>query len=229
MLAFRISWIILIALCSCSNNQKHTYSSVQASLTKKTAKKEMTSNDNILLSGDSLQVNIDGKKMSVFATGNIIGKPYQGIYEVGQNGAILKKAVMRFDNHIIFTTFIDLGMGYKAYLYAFKPSNKKLLIHTEFKEPFIYSSAGIFLIDRKYCKIFSIGKPQWYGDKKALITPVSIFSLKQKEFSFLKNIYEIGDQSETGDSLLVFYKHSLANNAIDAKILPEKWWSSFEK
>jgi hypothetical protein len=148
---------------------------------------------------------------------------YTGIYEIKKD-AINKSDHLLLNNSICFTTYEDLGMGYRGYLYVYKPNTHNLVKDRQFKHNYLYSSAAIFIIDRRTNRIFAVDKPEWYDQKGTLITVASMYSINESLYNPLKNIYEKGDQLKNDILLTQFYYRSLVNNGKNGTILPDGWW-----
>ena len=151
---------------------------------------------------------------------------YNGIYELRSDSLIRRKFLIT-KNLAFITTFEDLGQGIRSYLYTFDLAHKSLIRDTAFKRDYLYSSAGIFVIDAGGNKIFSIGKSAWYDLKKELITPASLFEVKGRYFNFEKNIYEpgeLGDETPSDSSIVSFFKGAISTSSNRVSVLPGDWW-----
>ncbi|MFB0493888.1 hypothetical protein ABID99_000125 [Mucilaginibacter sp. OAE612] len=148
---------------------------------------------------------------------------YSGIYEIKGNSFKRHKSLI-FNNHAFLTTCEDLGKGIRAYLYVFDIRSKSLIKDSTFKRKFLYSSAGIFIVDRKTNRIFSVDKPEWYDAKEENIIPASISYIRGDYFENLKNVYKVGDEIPTDTSLVSFFNESMAASSKDVLLLPNDWW-----
>lgn len=150
---------------------------------------------------------------------------YSGIYDLKEKSFKRHKSLI-FNNHAFLTTSEDLGKGIRGYLYVFDIRNKALIKDSTFKRNSLYSSAGIFIIDRKTNRIFSVDKPEWYDAKQQNIIPASISYIKGGYFENLKNVYMVGDEVPTDTALVSFFNKSMAANSKDVLPLPNDWWKS---
>ena len=150
---------------------------------------------------------------------------YSGIYEV-KGGSFKRYKSIIFNNHAFLSTSEDLGKGIRGYLYVFDIRNKSLVKDSTFKRNSLYSSAGIFMIDRNTDRIFSVDNPEWYDAKQQNIIPASISYIKGGYFEYLKNVYKVGNEVPTDTSLVTFFKQSMTTNSKVVLPLPNDWWKS---
>ena len=153
---------------------------------------------------------------------------YNGIYEIKGNSFRRHKSLI-FNNHAFLTTAEDLGKGIRTHLYVFDIRNKSLIKDPIFKRNYLYSSAGIFIIDRSTHRILSVNKPEWYDAKQENIIPASISYIKGIYFENLKNVYKVGDEIPGDTSLVSFFNKSMAANNKEVLVLPKDWWKTNEK
>jgi len=226
----RIALLCLFILASCSNEQKNSHHLASLQSSKKNIGKHFIADTNFILIGDSICVSLNGTGYCVSSNNNgIIGKSYKGILEVDPNGIVYKKQAVLFNDYVLFSTYEDLGQGYRGYLYAFRKSDGVLANEPELKRNYVYSSAGIFIIDNKTNKLFAINRPQWYDKKQLLITTVSMFSLESNKFKNNLNVYAEGTLTETDRSIADFFWKSLSDNAKRAQLLPDDWSKTIGK
>lgn len=173
---------------------------------------------------DSTCMLIGGKNYCVL-TDSILGKQpaFRGIYEVS-NDTIIRNYAIIIGSHVLFTTYDDVGIGYRAYLFAFDINKKVLIKDVQFKQNYLYSSGGVFVIDRKLKNIFSIGKGEFYEKKQIWFTGASMYKIKGSSYQAIKNVYVEGEKNGSDTALIDFYNTSLINNAKNGIILPENWW-----
>ena len=127
------------------------------------------------------------------------------------------------NNLIFFTTYYDVGMGYRGFLFVFDINKKRLVRDGDFKKNYLFSAQGVFFIDTVTNKIFTINKPDWYRHPKiGFTTSASMYAIRDDHFKYLKAIYEIGELYEDS-SLTKFYQRSLSNNGKRGKIVPVSW------
>ena len=150
---------------------------------------------------------------------------YMGIIESKKNSFERHKSLI-INNYAFLTTSEDLGRGIRSYLYVFDIRNKSLIRDSLFKHNYLYSSAGIFVIDRSTLKIFSVDKPDWYDAKQEEIIPASISSIKGYYFEYLKVVYKIGVDIPSDSSLVSFFYKSMLTNDKEVFELPKDWWKS---
>lgn len=148
---------------------------------------------------------------------------YDGIYELRGNSFKKHKSLI-FNYHAFVITSEDLGKGIRGYLYVFDTRNKSLIKDFTFKRNSLYSSAGIFIIDRNTHRIFSVDKPEWYDAKQENIIPASISYIKGNYFENLRNVYKVGGEAPTDTELISFFNKSMAANSKDVLPLPSDWW-----
>lgn len=133
---------------------------------------------------------------------------------------------MVFNGYAMVTTFEDLGMGIRGYLYVFNTRNKLLIRDTAFQRAYLYSSAGIFIIDPVSEKIFSIDKPEWYDKKNEGIIPASIDCIKGPYFKDLRIVYKVGSEIPEDKALISFFKGAMDGDSREALGLPKDWWKT---
>ena len=126
------------------------------------------------------------------------------------------------NNLIYFTTYGD-GIGHKGYLYVFDPNKKKLVREMEFKHNYLYSFWGMFVIDRKTNKIFSVN-PGWYDQQTVPIVAASMYSIKGGNFKLHKLVYDRLDHIQQDTTIVRFYHKSLADNAKHGLLFPKEGW-----
>ncbi|WP_133999243.1 hypothetical protein [Dinghuibacter silviterrae] len=148
---------------------------------------------------------------------------YNGIYEL-TGKSIKKHKSITFNNLIFVTTSEDLGDGIRGYLYVFNTRNKLLIRDTTFKRDYLYSSAGIFIIDSSSQRICSIDKPEWYDEKQEGIIPASIARIKGAYFDEYKTVYKVGEDIPEDSSLVSFFNEAIAGNSKEVLDLPKDWW-----
>jgi hypothetical protein len=201
---------------------------------KPTSSRDVTSKSPIDINADSLMKlsSIENNKYLTFDTLKFLipknlninsSNVYSGIYEIKGNSFKRRKSLI-FNNHAFLTTSEDLGKGIRGYLYVFDIRNRLLIRDSTFKRNSLYSSAGIFIIDRNTNRIFSVDKPEWYDAKQQNIIPASISYIKGNYFENLKNVYKVGDEVPTDTSLVSFFHKSMAANSKDVLPLPNDWW-----
>lgn len=173
MTNFRIiAGIGLIVLASCQQSNKsdiQTFKSKRPDTSKNTSK-PFSSSDMLYVRNDSLYIVTD-KHIYRFANDSTINykNPFQAIYQIN-NSSIVKSYNLLLNNLVYFATCEDLGTGYRGYLYVLDIKKHKLIYDRSFKHNYLYSSVGIFIIDRHNKKVFSIGKPEWYEKKQTEFT-----------------------------------------------------------
>ena len=220
-----ISGICLALFSACRQSEKPGVNNSPAttSVILKNAAKTASGSEHLYLKNDSLYIVADKKVYAIAKDTSINYKnPFAAIYQIGKD-SITRSYSLVLNNLVYFTTYEDLGQGYRANLYVFDAKTHRLVYNQAFKHYYLYSSAAIFIIDRNNNKIFSIGKPGWYERKQTLVTSASMYSAYGSHFKFYKNIYEGGDKTDR-TALMKFYHHSLTNNAKRGLTLPENWW-----
>ena len=201
---------------------------------KPTSSRDVTSKSPIDINADSSMKlsSVENNKYLTFDTLKFLipkdlninsSNVYSGIYEIKGTSFKRHKSLI-FNNHAFITTSKDLGRGIRGYLYVFDIRNKSLIKDSTFKRNSLYSSAGIFIIDRNTNRIFSVDKPEWYDAKQENIIPASISYIKGGYFENLKNVYKVGDEIPTDTSLVSFFNKSMATNSKDVLSLPSDWW-----
>jgi len=206
------SMAFAIGFLSCKNPQKIKTTDGSVTSIKKTIKPS----DSIpvplhfYLKSDSLCILINKKSYCIPGDAGINYKhALPGIYQIS-NRSIKRNYGLFLNNKIYFTTYDDVGKGHRGYLYIFDMKNKSFINDKEFKRDYLYSSAGVFIIDTGMNRIFTINNPEWYDKNKTFSTCASMYSVSGKHYKFFRNIYETGEQ--TDDSLLVkFFDKSLTN------------------
>lgn len=150
---------------------------------------------------------------------------YNGIYEV-KPSALVRNKVLISNNLVFFTTFEDLGKGIRAYLYAFDISRKSFIRDSSFSRNYLFSGAGIFVIDPYTSRIFAVDRSVWYDAKQENIIPASVFEVKGGRFQITQNLYQIANEPPVDTALLSFFKNSTDINGKGVFILPENWSDS---
>jgi len=219
---------LALTLVSCSNSHDSSKSIALVVKPVKNSKKlkihdPLAAPKNLYLKNDSAFIIIDKTTYCIPKAESIDFKnSFPAIYEINKD-SIKKSDGLDLHRFIYFTTYDDVGMGYRGYLYVFDTRKKILIKDRQFKHNYLYSSAAIFVIDRRTNKIFSIDKPGWYDKKNTAIVSASMYSIAGNKFKFFKNIYDsCGDAEDT--SIIRFYRRSLMNNGKHGKVLPENWW-----
>ena len=147
---------------------------------------------------------------------------YNGIYEVKSN-ALVRRKVLISNNLAFFTTFEDLGKGIRAYLYAFDVSHKSFVRDSSFRRNYLYSAAGIFVIEPRTNRIFAVDKSEWYDAKQQNILPASIYEVRGGYYENIKNVYKVADEVPVDTALLSFFKNSAKVHGRGVFILPNNW------
>jgi hypothetical protein len=146
---------------------------------------------------------------------------YAGIYEIVRD-SIKKSYSLAVNNLIYFTTYAD-GVGYKGYLYIYNPKSKKLAREPDFNHNYLFSSWGIFIIDRNTNKIFSIN-PSSFDQKTMPIVAASMYSVSGGNFKLCKIIYDRLNNVEEDTSIMKLYRRSLADNGKHGLLFPDDSW-----
>ncbi len=146
------------------------------------------------------------------------------IYEI-KGDSLRKSYNLVWDGRVYFTTYEDIGIGPRLHLYVFDTLKKTLICDQQFKRNYLYSSGGMFIVDRNANKIFAV-EPSMFmkKDKDIIFTSAAMYSISRRNYKYYKSIYELGNKTDEDTLLVKFYHHSLANNGINGKILPNNWW-----
>jgi hypothetical protein len=149
---------------------------------------------------------------------------YTGIYEL-KNDSLVRHKFLVTKRTLFLCTFDDVGMGYRARLYVYDLTHRCFIRDPSFDYNYLYSSAGIFVIDRQ--RIFVPGKSERYDAKKEGIIPASLYAIKGRYFRFVKNVYEKGDRSPNDTTgLLSFVNASISEGRNKVLPLPSDWWKA---
>lgn len=146
---------IIFCLASCHGHPAKTKKI--DSTVKIAARPNHQKNKLLTVMGDSLRIAVNDsfimvpKKLVVN-----YDSVYAGIYFINKND-IKPTFSTRLNDFIYFTTYDNVGLGYRGYLYAFDLKTKLLINSESHNESYIQSSGGIFFLDKKY--IFSVAKP----------------------------------------------------------------------
>jgi hypothetical protein len=177
----------------------------------------------LYLKNDSICIVVDKKTYKMPRDTDIIcDSSFAGIYEVGKD-SIKKSRVLMHNNLIFFTTYYDVGMGNRGFLFVLDINKKRLVRDDNLKEKYLYSGVGVIFIDTVTNTIFTIEKPDWYEHPKiGFTTRASMYVIKGDRFKYLKQYYEVGELYEDS-SLVKFYQKSLANNGKHGKTVPASW------
>ena len=97
---------------------------------------------------------------------------------------------------------------------------------TATKHNYLYSSAGIFVIEPDSNKIFSVDREAWYDAKQKEIVPASLYVVREGNFKHIKNVYQFGNEVPGDTSLLSFFKNSITSDGGRAFMLPDSWWKT---
>jgi hypothetical protein len=177
----------------------------------------------LYLKNDSICVVINKKIYQITNDKEIVCDSFFAAIYIDSNDSIRKSKVLMLKNLLFFTTYVDLGMGYRSFLFVYDIDKQRLIRDYEFKRNYLYSAVGVFFIDTTTNNIFSINKPDWFTHPKiGFTTTASMYTITDNRFKYRKGIYEVGELD--GDSALSkFYKRSLTNNAEHGKIVPKNW------
>jgi len=218
-----LGFILSTVSCTSVSNQKSAAPLSAAS--KKPNKIIPTTKKNkvLYLKNDSICIVVDKKTYKMPRDTNIIcDSSFAGIYEVGKD-SIKKSRVLVRNNLIFFTTYYDVGMGNRAFLFVLDINKKRLVRDDNLKEKYLYSGVGVIFIDTVTNTIFTIEKPDWYEHPKiGFTTRASMYIIKGDRFKYVKQYYEVGELYEDS-SLAKFYRRSLANNGRHGKTVPANW------
>jgi len=213
-------------LSACVNDSNTKQNSPSKPEVHKLATSELDSSIKIYATGDNKYVLLDTLKFKMpgdvpISATNI----YAGIYEL-KNDSIVRHKFLTTKNQAFLTTFEDLGFGIRGRLYVFDMVNKSLIRDSAFNHDYLYSSAGIFIIETKSSKIFVVGKPEWYEAKQENILPASLYVVKKGVFENEKNVYQVGSDIPSDTKLLSFFKNSILASGDGVLELPKNWWQT---
>ncbi len=212
-------YLSLIFLMACRDNsgpvQKIKTSSQIPTLLDSTSKPSFAENNQYILM-DTLRISIPpGVNINLE---NI----YNGIYEIRDN--VLKRTKwIRFKDFIYLTTSENLGQGIRSYLYVFDNRNKSFVKDSSFKRNYLYSSAGVFIINPKFKRILILGNSTWFDSKQSIITPASIYNIKGAYFSYERNVFKFGEEVQSDSSFISFFNKSMNANDKEILVLPKDW------
>jgi hypothetical protein len=175
--------------------------------------------DNKFVLFDTLKFKIPGD-IAISAT-NI----YAGVYEL-KDDSFVRHKFLTTKKLIFLTTFEDLGFGIRGRLYVFDIANRSLIRDSVFNHDYLYSSAGIFIIETESSKVFVVGKPEWYEARQESILPAGLFVVKRGMFKNEKNIYQVGSDIPSGTKLLSFFKNAISVSGNGVLELPKNWWQT---
>jgi hypothetical protein len=149
---------------------------------------------------------------------NIFG----GIYEL-KSDSLIKHAALMVGHYLFVTTYADLGRGYQVYLQAIDTTHKRSIIDPAFKRNFLYSDAGIFLIQNS--RIFLVDLSFESTVKKSQVSIGSLFKIDGRYFANIKDVYREGEQIFGDTSKLAwFFKAADSSVSTSVHILPKRWW-----
>jgi len=217
--------ILTLAIFSCSEPDSSKINNVSSE--KKSKKVDIVDSlaapKNLFIKDDSAYLTINKK---TFILNNVAGieskNSYPAICEI--LGDSLKRVdALVLGNYIYFTTYTDLGTGYRGFFYVYDIEKKQLIKDPDFKHSYLYSSIATFIIDKNTHKIFSVNKPNWFFKNGKWFVSACMYAIKGNKFNFYKNVYEYGENDDD-NFLIKFYHKSLANNAKNGKTLPKNWW-----
>lgn len=222
-----IYWTLCFGcLSACVNDSNTKRNSPSKPEVHKLATSELDSSIKIYATGDNKYVLLDTLKFKMpgdvpISATNI----YAGIYEL-KDDSIVRYKFLTTKSQAFLTTFEDLGFGIRGRLYVFDMVNKSLIRDSAFNHDYLYSSAGIFIIETKGSKIFVVGKPEWYEAKQENILPASLYVVKGGVFENEKNVYQVGSDIPSGMKLLSFFKNSISTPGNGVFELPRNWWQT---
>jgi hypothetical protein len=213
-------------LSACVNDTNTKKSDTPNSVTPEKGQANSRSRINIYSTGDHKYISLDTTKFILPDESNIsAANIFNGIYEFRED-SLIRHSFLITKNQAFITTSEDLGQGIRAYLYVFNLSDKSLITDTEFKRNYLYSSAGIFVIDPDSNRIFGVDKEAWYELKQSGIIPASLYTVHGKYFRNVKNVYMLGGEIPIDTSLVTFYKNSISNVSGRVSLLPDDWWKT---
>lgn len=213
-----------LSACVNDSNTKRNFPSKPEA--HKLATSELDSSIKIYATGDNKFVLLDTLKFKIpsdvpISATNI----YAGVYEL-KDDSIVRHKLLTTKNHAFLTTFEDLGFGIRGRLYVFDIANKSLIRDSVFNHDYLYSSAGIFIIETGSSKILVVGKPEWYEAKQENILPAALYVVKRGVFINEKNVYQIGSDIPSDTTLLSFFKNSISASGNGVLELPKNWWQT---
>ena len=196
-------YFLLTVACN-SNNSKRDHKSIADS---SKSGNTLLEDKPLIVKGDSIQIHISNKVITFPKTAiDNLNNCYKGIYSV-KNSSLTKTYCLQIDDLICFTTYSDVGTGFRGKLYIFNTKLNKFLLNVENKNTYIFSSAGIFFIDKNY--VSSFDKSYYSQSKNSLITTVEIYKIFDDNFKYNKFVYEKGDFTYENSSIMHFYNKNL--------------------
>ena len=215
--------LFFLASCNSNKDQKQD-STIDSANNQRETNVNMDSTLKVFSVGRDKNISFDTLKIRLPENFNVASKDvYNGIYEVKDN-SLARHKVLTNKNLAFFTTSEDLGKGIRAYLYVFDTSRKGFIRDSDFRRDYLYSAAGIFLIDPLTNKIFAVDKSEWYDAKQQHIIPASVYEVRSGAFINTRNVYKIGDEIPADTALASFFKHALSVDSKDILPLPKDWW-----
>ena len=189
VLSLPMAIFVIFSWVSCNNDRGRLKNTTKAN--KITSDLSSTKNKLLLVKGDSLKVAINGGFVTV-AKNSVVDNDsvYTGIYRINNN-SINQIFSTQKDDIVYFTTYASVGMGYRGYLYAFDVKRKKFLTNYSTKENYIFSSGGIFFLDKDY--ILSVCYPNHEDVDQPFTTDVEVYRVKQDKFHYIKYVAANGD------------------------------------
>ena len=151
---------------------------------------------------------------------------YDGIYEL-KGGSLVRHTLLITKKLAFLTTFEDVGTGNRTKLYVFDIAHRSLIRDSAFKNSYLNSSAGIFIIDSISNRIFSVDKSGYYEKRGSFIIPAGLYSVQGRFFKIIKIVYKVGEEIPGDTSSLVpFFKSSISTGSKRALVLPGDWWKN---
>jgi hypothetical protein len=147
----------------------------------------------------------------------------KAIYVLGSD-SLERRTIFITKNFAFVTTFENLGQGLRTNLYVIDLVHRSLIRDPDFQRDYLYSSAGIFVIETGSGRIFSVDAPALYESKNEVIVPASLYEMKGRHFHFIRNVYEAGEEAPGGAALMAFFKAAVATHNRRVLALPEDWW-----
>lgn len=198
-------WLIMSFLQSCTT--KHEKDSSNTNETVGAQKKDHSLNSLLSKEGDSITIAVNGQRIKIFKDSSInYNNPYNGIYTINKD-KIVRRFSMLEGSLLYFTTYEDLGTGYRAYLFVYDMSKKKLIKNSFRKVNNVYSSAAVFFVEGT--KVISIDRPTWNDRLGVWKTKAGIYRIIGNSFVFEKEIEEPGEKLMDDSSTVINFHRKI--------------------
>jgi hypothetical protein len=200
-----IAFIVVVVSASCNTHPNNVKKDLAVSKT--LARATFIKNKLLLVNGDSLRVSIAGRFVTVSKKQvNNYDSVYSGIYQI-DNDSIHSMFSTQINDILYFTTFENVGMGYRGFLYAFDLKKREFVKSNSTQHDYVFSSGGIFFLNKQY--IFDVCKPGHQNPEDPFKTAVEIYRIRRNKFHYLTYITSNGEMIHDDTSIAKLYHKAI--------------------